>query len=80
MADPSGAFPLKFDRPFYNREELAVAVGVSLETVKRRLRDEELVYDGEIVGKRCFTRVAALAFAERERAKGETRGRKAQAS
>ena len=66
---------LKLDLPYYNREQLAAAAGVSLETVKRRLRDEELSYDDEIVGRICFSRRAAVAFCNAERARKLAKGR-----
>lgn len=65
MSSRSGT-ALKLDLPFYNREQLAAAAGVSLETVKRRLRDGDLDYDAEIVGRDCFSREAAIRYVDYE--------------
>lgn len=64
MAPPA---VLKLDLPYYNREQLAAAAGVSLATVKNRLAAGDIAYDAEIVGKVCFSRKAALEFAKAER-------------
>ena len=60
---------LKLDLPYYNREQLAAAAGVSLATVKNRLAAGDLAYDAEIVGKVCFSRDLALKFCKAEHAR-----------
>lgn len=60
---------LLLDLPYYNREQLAAAAGVSLETIKRRIREGDLGYDTTMIGRACFSRAAAVAFCKAERAR-----------
>lgn len=51
-------------REFLSREQVAALAGVSLATVNRAIRSGALAYDAEVIGRLCFTRAAAEAYAK----------------